>query len=160
MTPEDKKKAAAAAKWDAADPAGKVLSRLRGIRNDIRQNIPDVDAVLGTNELDEIVTLCEGGAKSEAAAAPYLYHDLTPRVLATPRHFAYIKINEGCDHPCTFCVIPQYRGSFRSRRFESVIAEAERLFGQGPPLNLPPRRDRQRPRRSRRCPPHRTRARR
>ena len=62
---------------------------------------------------------------------PYLYHDLTPRVLATPRHFAYMKIAEGCDHPCTFCVIPQYRGKFRSRRFESVIAEATRLFGQG-----------------------------
>ena len=47
------------------------------------------------------------------------------------RHFAYIKIAEGCDHPCTFCVIPQYRGTFRSRRFESVIAEATRLFEQG-----------------------------
>ena len=62
---------------------------------------------------------------------PYLYHDLTPRVLATPKHFAYIKIAEGCDHPCTFCVIPQYRGKFRSRRFESVISEATRLFSQG-----------------------------
>ena len=62
---------------------------------------------------------------------PYLYHDLTPRVLSTPRHFAYIKIAEGCDHPCTFCVIPQYRGAFRSRRFESVVAEATRLFQQG-----------------------------
>jgi ribosomal protein S12 methylthiotransferase len=68
---------------------------------------------------------------SSAAPEPYLYHDLTPRVLATPRHFAYIKIAEGCDHPCTFCVIPQYRGAFRSRRFESVIAEATRLFAQG-----------------------------
>ena len=52
-------------------------------------------------------------------------------MLATPRHFAYIKIAEGCDHPCTFCVIPQYRGKFRSRRFESVISEATRLFSQG-----------------------------
>jgi ribosomal protein S12 methylthiotransferase len=52
-------------------------------------------------------------------------------VLSTPRHFAYIKIAEGCDHPCSFCVIPQYRGAFRSRRFESVIAEATRLFQQG-----------------------------
>ena len=49
-----------------------------------------------------------------------------PRVLATPGHMAYIKIAEGCDHPCTFCIIPQLRGQFRSRRFESVIAEAER----------------------------------
>ena len=61
----------------------------------------------------------------------YLYHDLTPRILATPRHSAYIKINEGCDHPCTFCVIPQLRGKFRSRRFESVIREAENLAAAG-----------------------------
>ncbi len=65
------------------------------------------------------------------APEPYLYHDLTPRVLSTASHYAYIKIAEGCDHPCSFCVIPQYRGKFRSRRFESVIAEATRLFAQG-----------------------------
>ena len=67
----------------------------------------------------------------DAAPRGYLYHDLTPRLLATPRHFAYLKINEGCDHPCSFCIIPQLRGSFRSRRFESVIREAERLFARG-----------------------------
>jgi len=61
----------------------------------------------------------------------YLYDDATPRILATPRHRAYIKIAEGCDHPCTFCIIPQLRGQFRSRRFESVIAEAERLANSG-----------------------------
>ncbi len=52
-------------------------------------------------------------------------------MLATPKHSAYIKIAEGCDHPCGFCIIPQLRGKFRSRRFESVIAEAERLARQG-----------------------------
>jgi ribosomal protein S12 methylthiotransferase len=57
----------------------------------------------------------------------YLYDEDTPRILATPKSTAYIKIAEGCDHPCTFCIIPQLRGKFRSRRFESVIAEAERL---------------------------------
>jgi ribosomal protein S12 methylthiotransferase len=61
----------------------------------------------------------------------YLYDEATPRVLATPRHTAYIKIAEGCDHPCTFCIIPQLRGKFRSRRFESVVAEAERLAFSG-----------------------------
>src|SRR4029077_407945 len=83
------------------------------------------------NEIDRIVAVCEGIDTPVANPAPYLYHDLTPRVLATPRHFAYMKIAEGCDHPCTFCVIPQYRGKFRSRRFESVISEATRLFSQG-----------------------------
>lgn len=61
----------------------------------------------------------------------YLYDDSTPRVLSTASHTAYIKIAEGCDHPCTFCIIPQLRGRFRSRRFESVVAEAERLAAQG-----------------------------
>jgi len=109
--------------------AGCLVERYRA---DIQKNIPDVDAVIGTNELEKITALCEG---VEPVAAnpfePYLYHDGTPRVLATPKHFAYIKIAEGCDHPCTFCVIPQYRGKFRSRRFESVISEATRLFSQG-----------------------------
>jgi ribosomal protein S12 methylthiotransferase len=94
--------------------------------------MPEVDAVIGVNELEKITALCEG--VTPAASGPsnlYLYHEGTPRVLATPRHFAYIKIAEGCDHPCTFCVIPQYRGQFRSRRFESVISEATRLFSQG-----------------------------
>ena len=101
-------------------------------RNDILKNIPEVDAVIGTNELENIVALCEGA--EPAAANPfeqYLYHDLTPRVLSTARHYAYIKIAEGCDHPCSFCVIPQFRGKFRSRRFESVIAEATRMFARG-----------------------------
>ena len=100
-------------------------------RDQIRREMPEVDAVIGTNELEAIVPLCEGLAVASNPFEPYLYHDLTPRVMATPRHYAYIKIAEGCDHPCTFCVIPQYRGKFRSRRFESVIAEATRLFGQG-----------------------------
>jgi ribosomal protein S12 methylthiotransferase len=100
-------------------------------RDEIRQRMPEVDAVVGTNELDRIVALCEGEAALSNPVQPYLYHDLTPRIISTPRHFTYIKIAEGCDHPCTFCVIPQYRGAFRSRRFESVIAEATRLFAQG-----------------------------
>jgi ribosomal protein S12 methylthiotransferase len=100
-------------------------------RHDIRQNIPEVDAVIGTNELEAIVSACEALEPAADPLQQYLYHDLTPRVLATPRHYAYIKIAEGCDHPCSFCVIPQYRGAFRSRRFESVVNEAQRLFSQG-----------------------------
>ena len=100
-------------------------------RDEIAKNLPEVDAVIGTNEIDAISAVCEGRPAGSNHLEPYLYHDLTPRVLTTPRHFAYMKIAEGCDHPCTFCVIPQYRGAFRSRRFESVIAEASRLFGLG-----------------------------
>ena len=110
--------------------AGCLVERYRG---DIQKDLPEVDAIIGTNEIDSIVAVCEGipNDAQGGTAAPYLYHDLTPRVLATPRHFAYMKIAEGCDHPCTFCVIPQYRGNFRSRRFESVVSEATRLFAQG-----------------------------
>jgi ribosomal protein S12 methylthiotransferase len=61
----------------------------------------------------------------------YLYDETTPRFLTTPRSSAYIKIAEGCDHPCSFCVIPNLRGKFRSRRFESVVAEAEQLVARG-----------------------------
>ncbi|HOK48497.1 MAG TPA: radical SAM protein, partial [Bryobacteraceae bacterium] len=108
--------------------AGCLVERFR---EEIRRNIPEVDAVIGTNELDEIVAACEGTLDGARPHAPYLYHDLTPRVLSTPKHFAYIKIAEGCDHPCSFCVIPQFRGAFRSRRPESVVAEARRLFEAG-----------------------------
>ncbi len=108
--------------------AGCLVERYRG---DIREQMPEVNAIIGTNELEKIAALCEGVEVKSNPLEPYLYHDLTPRVLATPKHFAYIKIAEGCDHPCTFCVIPQYRGAFRSRRFESVVLEAGRLFSQG-----------------------------
>ncbi len=66
-----------------------------------------------------------------AALPSYLYSDTTPRILATPRASAYIKIAEGCDHPCSFCIIPQLRGKFRSRRMGSIIAEAQNLIAQG-----------------------------
>jgi len=100
-------------------------------RTDIQKTIPEVDAVLGTNELEKITALCEGLTPRELPSEPYLYHDLTARVFTTPRHSAYIKIAEGCDHPCSFCVIPQFRGAFRSRRLESVINEATRIFAMG-----------------------------
>ncbi len=102
-------------------------------RRQLQEQIPEVDAVLGTNEIESIVSHCEGWDAATPAGADggYLYHDLTPRRLSTPNHFAYLKINEGCDHPCSFCIIPQLRGSFRSRRFESVVSEAVRLFREG-----------------------------
>ncbi len=108
--------------------AGCLVERYRG---EIQKNLPEVDAVLGTNELAKITALCEGLTPKELAPEHYLYHDLTARVFTTPRHSAYIKIAEGCDHPCSFCVIPQFRGKFRSRRPESVVNEAKRMFASG-----------------------------
>jgi ribosomal protein S12 methylthiotransferase len=162
-------------------------------RDEIRRNIPEVDAVVGTGELESILSAAglaptlpstpaapqlfnilsatstprhapadagastffldaSAGTASRAegdlreqqgrfardtwdGAAPalptYLYDETTPRLLATGKTSAYLKIAEGCDHPCSFCVIPNLRGKFRSRRFESVIAEAEQLVARG-----------------------------
>jgi ribosomal protein S12 methylthiotransferase len=165
-------------------------------RDEIQKSIPEVDAVVGTGELESI--LAAAGLQTPLAAAPslfniiasskaaethpgqesrsgthkhstnpvqnedspkgrpegnlreqqgrfrrddwqgathllptYLYDETTPRFLTTPKSSAYIKIAEGCDHPCTFCVIPNLRGKFRSRRFESVVAEAHQLVARG-----------------------------
>ena len=101
-------------------------------RDAIRERIPEVDAVIGTNEIEGILKAVQGELSELPTAPPaFLYHDATPRLLATPRHAAYIKIAEGCDHPCTFCIIPQLRGQFRSRRFESVVRETENLAAAG-----------------------------
>jgi ribosomal protein S12 methylthiotransferase len=157
-------------------------------RDEIMKNIPEVDAVVGTGELEAILSAAglsspapavstspfniltsaqgavthpgkesqSGTHKTDLAYRPegdlresqgrfrrddwqgaahllptYLYDETTPRFLTTPRSSAYIKIAEGCDHPCTFCVIPNLRGKFRSRRFESVVAEAQSLVARG-----------------------------
>src|SRR5215469_16560437 len=101
-------------------------------REQILEQIPEVDAVVGTGEVERIIEAVEGDLKVLPAQPPaFLYHDLTPRIVTTPQHQAYIKIAEGCDHPCTFCIIPQLRGAFRSRRFESVVREAENLAAAG-----------------------------
>jgi ribosomal protein S12 methylthiotransferase len=101
-------------------------------RKEIREQIPEVDYVIGTNELESVLGACtEDAPVASAPQEPYLYHEFTPRVLSTPSYSAYLKIAEGCDHPCSFCVIPQMRGAFRSRRFASVIREAENLASQG-----------------------------
>jgi ribosomal protein S12 methylthiotransferase len=101
-------------------------------RDQILEQVPEVDAVVGTGEVERIIEAVEGDLKVLSAQPPsFLYHDLTPRVLTTPKHQAYIKIAEGCDHPCTFCIIPELRGAFRSRRFESVLREAENLAASG-----------------------------
>ena len=109
--------------------AGCLVERFR---DQILEQVPEVDAVVGTGEVERILEAVHGGLRVLPAAPPaFLYHDLTPRVITTPRHAAYIKIAEGCDHPCTFCIIPQLRGAFRSRRFESVVREAENLAARG-----------------------------
>jgi len=109
--------------------AGCLVERYRA---QILEQLPEVDAVVGTGEVERILEAVQGELRLLPAQPPaFLYHDLTPRVITTPKHAAYIKIAEGCDHPCTFCIIPQLRGAFRSRRFESVVREAENLASAG-----------------------------
>ena len=109
--------------------AGCLVERFRA---QILEQVPEVDAVIGTGEVERIMEAVEGDLRVLPACPPsFLYHDLTPRMVTTPKHAAYLKIAEGCDHPCAFCIIPQLRGAFRSRRFESVVREAENLAKAG-----------------------------
>lgn len=108
-------------------------------RDDLIKELPEVDAFIGTSQVNEILkaadsefdakqlTLTRIGNKT----ATYLYDEYTPRMRATQSHTAFIKIAEGCDRPCAFCSIPSMRGSFRSRRFGSIIEEARMLASQG-----------------------------
>ena len=143
-------------------------------RDELREQIPEVDAILGTGEVPEIVKAIGNGgsreqdppygrrvipllrsngepirsgqtepsqtrpataslaeAAGEGGLPTYLYDASTPRLLATPRHYAYVKIAEGCDYKCAFCIIPTLRGKYRSRTHESIVVEAQRLAAQG-----------------------------
>src|SRR5918992_4481415 len=108
-------------------------------RDELRAEMPEVDAFIGTNQINQITEVCDEKVNTRSLpvlplgnqTATYLYDESTPRVLATPGYTAFIKIAEGCDRPCAFCFIPQMRGHFRSRRFGSVLAEAQQLAAQG-----------------------------
>ncbi len=136
-------------------------------RDELRKEIPEIDALLGTNEVPDIVKALRGGSspksevrspKSDAqplklfrvpqggrtrhsaqhpaprtphAAPTYIYDANTPRALTTPRHYAYVKVAEGCDYKCAFCIIPTLRGSYRSRPADSIRDEAAMLAQRG-----------------------------
>ena len=108
-------------------------------RDDLVNELPEVDAFIGTSQIADILkaandqydprqlTITPVGNKTST----YLYDELSPRMRATESHTAFIKIAEGCDRPCAFCSIPGMRGSFRSRRFGSIVEEARNLAKQG-----------------------------
>ena len=105
--------------------------------DEVQSELKEVDALLGTNQLEEIVSAVEGGSVAPPAsfgrsqADHYLYDHTTPRSLVTPPYTAYIKIAEGCDHTCSFCIIPKIRGPFRSRTIPSLVKEAHGLVERG-----------------------------
>ena len=105
-------------------------------RADIRKEIPEIDFVFGPDELGSILE----AVRLDGEAGPDISIDALytskevptiPRVLTTPSYMAYLKISEGCDHICTFCAIPGFRGRFRSRSLKDLVAEARRLADQG-----------------------------
>ena len=135
-------------------------------RDELKKEIPEIDAVLGTGEVPEIldaitprnsqfairdsrdslvapVTFFRSAPKlpreprtanseSRSASVPtYIYDSDTPRLLTTPGHYAYVKIAEGCDYTCAFCIIPTLRGKYRSRSTESIVREARALAERG-----------------------------
>jgi ribosomal protein S12 methylthiotransferase len=100
-------------------------------RPEIQKEIPEVDVVLGTSQIEAILEACENKPLPSAENRYYLYDENTPRLLSTPRFTAYLKIAEGCDRPCSFCIIPQLRGPHRSRPMNSILNEARFLAGRG-----------------------------
>src|SRR6202158_4514452 len=121
-------------------------------RDELRAEIPEIDAVLGTGDVPQIVEAIADAPRSGATPmtffrslppgppgrppAPdtlptYIYDAETPRVFATPRHYAYLKVAEGCDYACAFCIIPTLRGMYRSRPADSIVREARSLAARG-----------------------------
>src|SRR5437870_2690160 len=108
-------------------------------REELKAEMREFDAFIGTSQINDILAVCDPNTNTRTLpvialgnqSATYLYDESTPRVLATPSHYAFIKIAEGCDRPCAFCFIPQMRGHFRSRRFGSIVAEAQQLAEEG-----------------------------
>ena len=108
-------------------------------RDDLMKEIPEADAFIGTSEVDRILEAADQNSEFKklplkpigGKTATYLYDAETPRLRATASHTAFIKIAEGCDRPCAFCSIPEMRGSFRSRRFGSILKEAQDLATAG-----------------------------
>ena len=116
-------------------------------RDELKKEIPEIDAVLGTGEVGSFTSVLGTRPEARGTTAPvafytrppvfgvdlptYIYDADTPRKRVTPGHYAYVKIAEGCDYKCAFCIIPKMRGHYRSRSIESVVAEARQLAAQG-----------------------------
>jgi ribosomal protein S12 methylthiotransferase len=116
-------------------------------RDELKKEIPEIDAIYGTGEVEGLSSFMSGAAaRHPGAAVPmtfhrkpvfgvdlptYIYDADTPRKRVTPGHYAYVKIAEGCDYKCAFCIIPKMRGHYRSRPIESIVKEAHQLAAQG-----------------------------
>ncbi|HEY0135073.1 MAG TPA: MiaB/RimO family radical SAM methylthiotransferase, partial [Nannocystis sp.] len=102
---------------------------------ELAKEMPEVDNFLGSADMLGLAQVLQGGAArmgvSPLGRRAYLYDHTTPRQVSGKRHSAYLKIAEGCDRPCAFCIIPKLRGAQRSRTIASIVAEAEALVSNG-----------------------------
>lgn len=101
----------------------------------LKREIPEADAFISVDDIEQIDKICLS-ASQKVSEAPfkepkYLYDDKSPRILSTPPYMAYVKIAEGCDHLCSFCIIPTIRGPYRSRDPESILKEVQDLADRG-----------------------------
>lgn len=101
--------------------------------DELRREIPEIDALLGTGLEAEIVDACrlDGGSEGGVGKAGSLWGADVPRALSTARHTAYLQIADGCNHGCTFCIIPKLRGRQNSRTLEDLVEETRRLVAEG-----------------------------
>ena len=98
----------------------------------LTHSLPEVDSIVGTNDFPKIRDIVKGLLKGKAHSVvskglDYLYDENSPRFSLTPKHFAYVKISEGCDNLCSYCIISRLRGRFRSRSLDSVINEIKNI---------------------------------
>ena len=103
-------------------------------RDELVKLMPEVDIFIGAGEFNRIATLIASKTKGQqihVAKPEYIYDHETPRLHTTPRHVGYLKIAEGCFHPCSFCIIPKLRGRFRSRPLDSIVEEARGMLERG-----------------------------
>lgn len=106
---------------------------------ELKQEIPEIDVFVGTGSFDEIIPIIDKALKKESTQGALIekssidkdFAENLPRILMTPAYMAYLKIAEGCDNCCTYCIIPKLRGKYRSRQFEDVVSEAKNLVSKG-----------------------------
>ncbi len=102
---------------------------------ELKEEIPEIDAIVGTGSYQNIDEIIEELKEEHKVVSlnniEFAYDETLPRYVSTPSHMAYLKIGEGCDNKCTYCIIPKLRGKYRSRKMEDIILEAENLAKRG-----------------------------
>ena len=99
--------------------------------DELQKEIPEIDHVVGLKDFDKITSLSGSGNKGEKSLSVQCNDDWRNRIRLTPRHYAYLRISDGCDNRCSYCAIPDIRGRFYSRTIENILEEARKMAGEG-----------------------------